>query len=158
MVAVVTGPVVGGGKSLGAVGIGHEVVRDTLIAKGVAPAQAAMFPGIEHEVVRDALAAKAVGGTAGVAGKGVAVVGKAGLTAGGSPATAYALNAGGTIWSGKGISLGLGLGLGMWGPILLGVAGVVAFSAYMRYRSQTESAVVDVAEANTDEGFLATQG
>ena len=126
-------------------GISHEVVRNTLIAKGMAPAKAATFPGIEHEVVRDALATKALTGTGAVA------------TAGGTGA-AKAVTTGGTIWSGNGFSLGLGLGLGVWGPVLLGAAGVAAVYAYLRYRQRylEEQAAGAMAET-ADEGFMAGQ-
>ncbi|MEI8393177.1 MAG: hypothetical protein WCF85_00475 [Rhodospirillaceae bacterium] len=130
------------------VGISHEVVRNTLIAQGMPPVQAATFPGIEHEVVRDALAAKALGGP--VAGAPTVVA-----AAGGSAGTAKALTTGGTLWSGKGFSLGLGLGLGIWGPILVGAAGAAAAYAYFRYRQQ-QLAQAEVAVE--DEGFMASAG
>ena len=133
-------------------GIGHEVVRNTLIAKGMAPTKAAAFPGFEHGLVRDALAAKTFTGT------GAGAVGTAATATGGGAGAgaAKALSTGGTIWSGNGFSLGLGIGLGAWGPILLGAAGAAAVYAYLRYRRR----LLDAADAEApaepaDEGFLA---
>ena len=121
---------------------------------GAVPATAAGLPGIDHLVVREALAAKAVGGIAG-AGKGAAMAGQAG---GGSAGAAQALATGGTLWSGKGFSLGLGIGLGVWGPILVGVAGAVAAYAYLQYqRRDQEDGTVETAAPAPDEGFLAAK-
>ncbi len=127
-------------------GISHEVVRDTLIAKGMAPAKAAAFPGISHEVVRDALATKALAGT-----------GAIGTAAGGGAGVAKTLTTGGTIWSGNGFSLGLGIGLGAWGPVLLGAAGAAAVYAYFRYRrGLAEAADAETPAETADEGFMAS--
>ncbi|MEI6560387.1 MAG: magnetic particle specific iron-binding protein [Rhodospirillaceae bacterium] len=131
-------------------GIGHAVVRNTLIAKGMAPAKAAAFPGIEHVVVRDALATKALTGTG--------AAGSAAVAAGGGSGAAKTLITGGTIWSGKGFSLGLGLGLGVWGPVLVGAAGAAAVYAYLRYcQRRAEAAGAESSGETADEGFMAGQ-
>ena len=127
-------------------GAGHGVVS-TLIARGAAPAKAAAFPGIEHTVVRDALASKVLTGT-----------GAATVTTGGGSGAAKTLTTGGTIWSGKGFSLGLGIGLGIWGPILVGTAGAAAVYAYFRYRNWLAEMSDTVAPTETsDEGFMSKQ-
>jgi hypothetical protein len=135
------------GTSLAAKGISHETIRQALIAKGVAPATAAAFPGIEHEVVRDALAAKAIGGVG--AGTGI-VAGKSALAT--TPA-AQVLTTGGTLWSGKSLSLGLG----MWGPVLAGIAGAAAVYSFLRYRQNQKTAAAALEQEEiADEGFLNT--
>lgn len=140
---------------MGPTGISHEFVRDALIAQGVPPAVAAAFPGIEHELVRDALAAKALGGpaagTAAVAAAGKGVASQIGMSGGGGAANAVLT--GGSVWGGKGMSLGLGIGLGLWGPILVGALGAAAIYAYLQYRQQA----VD-SEGETDPGFMSHSG
>ncbi|MBF0333625.1 MAG: hypothetical protein HQL40_08255 [Alphaproteobacteria bacterium] len=44
-----------------------------------------------------------------------------------------AASAGGTLLGTKGVCLGLGLGLGAWGPVLLGVAGVLGAASLIQY-------------------------
>ncbi len=131
---------------MGPVGIGHEVVRNGVIAQGMAPAKAVAFPGIEHVLVRDALAAKALNGTA--------LAGATGTVAGGGSGAAKALATGGSIWSGNGFSLGLGIGLGIWGPVLVAAAGAAAVYGYLQYRQRYLAEAADV----SDEGFMASQG
>ena len=73
------------------------------------------------------------------AGKGAGVVGPSA-----SPAvSAKALATGGTIWSGKGLSLGLGIGLGAWGPVLLLAGGAAAVYGYLQYRKRHQAAFAD---------------
>jgi hypothetical protein len=60
---------------------------------------------------------------------GMATGGKAAAAMKGSTATA------GTIWTGKGLTLGLGLGLGAWGPVLLATAVVGGYAYYKRKQS-----------------------
>ena len=51
--------------------------------------------------------------------------------------TAGSKAAAGTIWNGKGVSLGLGLGLGGWGPVLL----LTALGGYVYWRKKQHAKV-----------------
>lgn len=94
------------------------------------------------EVEAEAAAAKAAGGaktgaaakTAGTAGKVVGTKTAAAGTGVAKTAAAGAKVGAGTIWTGKGLSLGLGLGLGAWGPIILGAVAAAAVYGYVRSR------------------------
>ena len=68
-------------------------------------------------------AATGTGGAAAVAGAGSAAALMA--TGAGTVKPLAAAGAGSTILGGKGVALGLGLGLGAWGPVALGIAGIV---------------------------------
>ena len=172
----------GATKAAAAAGLDREAIREVLTAKAAAAkagASAASVPiGVEPDVFRQALAAKtggaktaaaakvgmAKGGTAvvqpdiireaivskAVGGTGVAV-GQAGVT-GGSAMTAEAISTG-TIWSGKGFSLGLGLGLGIWGPVIVVAAGAAAVYGYLQYRQRRLEGTEAPATEETDEGF-----
>ncbi len=84
--------------------------------------------------------------------KGAAVTGKTATAAnqavGNSVAVVAKTGAGsaasGTIWTGKGLSLGLGLGLGALGPVIL-VAGVgaVGYAAYRYYQNRQDTGLLD---------------
>ncbi|CAK0765410.1 Magnetosome protein MamD [uncultured Gammaproteobacteria bacterium] len=77
------------------------------------------------------------------AGAGTASAGTAALTAG-KAAVATGVAAGGTIWSGTGLSLGLGLGLGVAGPLLLGALVAAAGYGIFKYqKNQAESETVE---------------
>ena len=128
---------------------------------------AALLTEIEREIVQQASMATGATGvkagataTAVAAGKGIGIVGNAGL-AGPAGNGVQAITAGGTIWTGKGLSLGLGLGLGVWGPILVIGAGAAAAYAYLEYRRRILGSDADIEEAEQaeqDEGFYPTQG
>ena len=91
-------------------------------------------PGTEIKI----LAGKGGAVLKGATGKAVAAQLATGSAAA-VPGGAKAIAVGGTIWSGKGLSLGLGLG--PWGPVALGVIGLMAAGAiygYVRKRRESD--------------------
>ncbi len=96
----------------------------TAAAKTTVETKSLLANGASVECERSAVAAK-LGGTKGALG------GAKGALSGAAK---------GTIWSGKGLSLGLGLGLGALGPVLaLGALGLTAAGIYL-YRKSAEEA------------------
>ncbi|WP_203330772.1 magnetic particle specific iron-binding protein [Rhodovastum atsumiense] len=86
---------------------------------------------------------KTLGGAAGkgatiVAGKGTGLVGHAAAPGGSALTGAKALATGGTIWTGKGLSLGLGIGLGAMGPLLVLAGGAAIVYGCVQYYKQRE--------------------
>ncbi len=103
----------------------------TAAAKTTVETKSLLANGASVECERSAVAAK-LGGTKGALG------GTKGALGGAKGALSGAAK--GTIWSGKGLSLGLGLGLGALGPVLaLGALGLTAAGIYL-YRKSAEEA------------------
>jgi hypothetical protein len=142
-------------------GVEPDLFQQALTAKaggGIKAATGATKVGLTGagpDIIREAVVSKAISGAgAGAVGKGVGIVG----ASTGSSLTADAITTGGTLWTGKGFSLGLGIGLGAWGPVLL-VAGIGgAAYAYWRYRQSQIGTDEQVEEEVADEGFYPAKG
>ena len=119
---------------------------------------AALLAEIEREILGQVGMTAGTAGTKVAAGKGLSMIGNAGLTSA-TGTGAQAISASGTIWTGKGLSLGLGLGLGAWGPVLLITAGAAAAYAYLEYRRNQLGTDEEIEQSEEpDEGFYSTQG
>ncbi|MBF0383835.1 MAG: hypothetical protein HQL69_22695 [Magnetococcales bacterium] len=130
-------------KSL--IGKSYTVSKAPLAAGAAGPQWLAFKPATSIAGKGAIAATAAAKGKAGVTTKGAAVAkaqtGKAAASLAGNPSsalqTAKAVGSG-TIWNGKGMSLGLGIGLGAWGPIIaLGVA-VTSIAAYGYYKNNKD--------------------
>ena len=122
----------------------HEITKTiaskTTATKTVGAGTKAVAAGLDKEALHEIITAKTAKGSI-VAG---ATKGASAKSAGASLIPTDPISTAGTIWTGKGMSLGLGLGLGPIGPILLaGIIGVVGYQ-YWKYRNKHI----------TDEGFM----
>ena len=174
---LIAGQGAGAAKAAAAAGLDREAIREVLTAKAAAAkagTSAAAVPfGVEPDIFRQTLAAKAGGAKTAAASAAKVGMTQGGMTAvqpdiireaivskaisgtGGTVAaktTAEAVTAG-TIWSGKGFSLGLGLGLGIWGPLIVVAAGAAAVYGYLQYRQRPLDGSDEQVAENTDEGF-----
>lgn len=143
------GKVVGAGAGKGGTAI-QSIQLNGVLQNGAQGSQQVLLKGGEIKMTQGAMAtqaAKAGAVKAGAVNKaGVAAAantGKAAATvqagtgsaAAGVATGGKAAGSGGTIWTGKGFSLGLGWGLGAWGPVLLagGVAALgVGIYSYLK--------------------------
>ena len=118
---VVESPVIGGP-------VGKFLVLKPVAAGSVVAAKTAASTVVVAKV------APAAGTVAAGAGAGVAAAtgGVVSIATGAANPIASAV-AGSSMLGGKGVALGLGLGIGAWGPVLLGVAGVVGASLAWKY-------------------------
>lgn len=92
-----------------------------------------------------AIAAKKAVAVKGGAAK-AATVAKAGTGGTVAQVAGTSMKAGaGTIWTGKGLSLGLGIGLGPWGPALLVAGGALA--GWLLYKKYCPKAAAEEAAA-----------
>ena len=126
---VMQSPVVGGpvGKYLVLTPISAtaaKVAGGTAIAAKFTPAAMTVSKGA------------AVGAGTAAVGVGSAATGGGGMmmAAGANPIAAA--SAGSSMLGAKGVALGLGLGAGAWGPVLLGLAGVVGVASLYAYYNQ----------------------
>jgi hypothetical protein len=117
---VVQSPVVGG------------PVGKFLVLKPVATGTAVAAKTAAGSVVV-AKAAPVAGAAAAAGAGGAAATGGLVSIAGGAANPIGSAVAGSSMLGGKGVALGLGLGLGAWGPLLLGVAGIVGAGFAWRY-------------------------
>jgi hypothetical protein len=137
--AAVKGAIAGGG--------GATVILTAAPAgKGAAVKGAAgKVVELEGAALKTALAdAKIAGAKAATASKGALAASKSGAIGGAAKAAT-----GGTIWTGKGLSVGLGLGLGAWGPVILVAGGAAAWYGYKKYRKSADGEL-DTPETDTE--------